>query len=639
MRLGVCYYPEHWPEARWADDAAAMVAMGLRQVRIGEFAWSRVEPEPGVFDWGWLDRAIDTLGGAGLRVILGTPTATPPKWLVDAAPDILAWDRQGRVRGFGSRRHYCFSSQTYRQEAARITRAFAGRYGMHPHVAGWQIDNEYGCHDTTLSYSPAAREGFRRWLRFKYRDIAALNAAWGTVFWSQDYGGFGAVELPNLTVTEPNPAQVMDFRRYSSERVVRFNQVMAGIVREHSPGRDIMHNVMGFVTDFDHHALGADLDVTAWDSYPLGFLEQYWFSEAEKVRYARTGHPDIAAFHHDLYRGCSRGRWGVIEQQPGPVNWARHNPAPLPGMVRLWTLEAAAHGAEYVSYFRWRQFPQAQEAMHAGLQRVDGAEAPAAAEVRAVAAELAALGAQTVERAPVALIVDYPGLWAMEAQPQGADYRGIELLFRAYEALRRLGLDVDVVSAAANFSDYAMVVAPVLPFVDEGLVARLAAFEGQVLLGPRAGSKTADFAIPGALAPGALQALIPLKVTQVESLRRDVRHAGDGFVVERWLEHVESALAPELATDDGHGVLWRQGGVRYLSCWPDAGLWRAALVAMAGEAGVAVTTLPDGVRMRRTAERIFVFNWGPDTVDPQPFLGDDDVTKELPVAGVLIANC
>jgi beta-galactosidase len=156
--------------------------------------------------------------------------------------------------------------------------------------------------------------------------------------------------------------------------VVRFNRRQCDILRAHSPGRDVVHNFMGFFTEFDHHAVGCDLDVASWDSYPLGFLEQFWFSDDEKNAYFRQGHPDIAAFHHDLYRGCTHGgRWSVMEQQPGPVNWARYNPAPLPGMVRLWTIEAMAHGAEMVSYFRWRQVPFAQEQMHAGLLRPDRA--------------------------------------------------------------------------------------------------------------------------------------------------------------------------------------------------------------------------------------------------------------------------
>ena len=152
-KLGVCYYPEHWPENQWAQDAAQMREMGLTWVRIGEFAWSRIEPKPDTFDWDWLDRAIEILGSVGLKIVLGTPTATPPRWMVDKHPDMLAVDNQGRPHKFGSRRHYCFSHQAYREEAKRITRKLAERYAGNPHIQAWQTDNEYGCHDTVISLS------------------------------------------------------------------------------------------------------------------------------------------------------------------------------------------------------------------------------------------------------------------------------------------------------------------------------------------------------------------------------------------------------------------------------------------------------------------------------------------------------
>jgi len=611
MRLGVCYYPEHWPEARWADDAARMAAMGLTRVRIGEFAWSRIEPVSGHFDWGWLDRAIDTLDAAGLGVILGTPTATPPKWLVDAMPDMIALDAEGRPRNFGSRRHYCFSHLGFRAESARITRAVVERYGQHPAITAWQTDNEYGCHDTAVSFSRAAAAGFRDWLRAKYGDIAALNAAWGNVFWSMEYRDFAAIDLPLTPVTEPNPAHMLDFRRYSSDQVVAFNRVQTDIIRAGSPGRDVMHNFMGFFTQFDHHAVGRDIDVAGWDSYPLGFLEQFWFSEAEKSAYLRQGHPDIAAFHHDLYRGATAGgRWCVLEQQPGPVNWARFNPAPLPGMVRLWTLEAMAHGAELTSYFRWRQAPFAQEQMHAGLLRPDSVDAPAAAEVRTAAADIAAIGQVATAQAPVALVFDYTSAWVTDTQPQGWGYSALRVAFDYYSALRARGLDVDILAPDAPLDGYRIVVIPCLPIIPDGFAERLAAFSGPVLIGARSGSKTADFAIPPNLAPGNLQTILPLKVTRSESLRAGHAEPGEGFILTRWFDHVETALPAEDRLADGRGVVFAHGQARYVATWPGADLLDQLIVRLAGEAGIATIVLPAGVRLRRAGGVTFAFNYG-----------------------------
>ena len=634
MRLGVCYYPEHWPEDWWADDARRMADMGLSRVRIGEFAWSRIEPEPGRFDWRWLDRAMATLTEAGLGIILGTPTATPPKWLVDRMPDMLALDEKGRPRRFGSRRHYCFSHTGYRAECSRIVTAMADRYGNHPAIVAWQTDNEYGCHNTVVSYSEAAEAGFRAWLAQRYADIATLNTAWGNVFWSQEYRSFAEIDLPNLTVTEANPAHVLDFRRFASDEVVAFNEAQCHIIRPRSPGRDIVHNFMGFFTDFDHHAVSRDLDVASWDSYPLGVLEQFWFPVADKQRYARQGGPDIAAFHHDLYRGCADGRWWVMEQQPGPVNWAAHNPAPLPGMVRLWTLEAMAHGAELVSYFRWRQAPFGQEQMHAGLLRPDRVDDIGAHEVRAVVTDLAAIGDVGPPPKSVALVFSYDAQWLIETQPQGRDFRHLELAFDVYGALRRLGLDIDIVSPDAPLGDYAMVVVPCLPVIDDAMLSSLAAIECPLLLGPRSGSKTANCSIPAGLPPGPL---MPLRVTRVESLRPGVAHDGDGFAIRRWIESVESDLAPDIATNDRRGVVFASANRRYLAAWPDAPLLDRLFTQMADEAGLNVNQLGSDLRMRRAGGLRFAFNYGPEAVAlpetvPELMIGN----RTLPPAGVAV---
>jgi beta-galactosidase len=613
MRLGVCYYPEHWPEDWWADDAAQMVAMGLSRVRIGEFAWSRIEPEPGRFDWAWLDRAVDVLHAAGLGIIMGTPTATPPKWLVDQTPDMIAVDARGCPRRFGSRRHYCFSHLGYRAEAARITAAMAARYGAHPAIVAWQTDNEYGCHDTVLSYSDSAAAAFRLWLAAKYGDVGALNAAWGNVFWSMDYRSFDEVGLPNLTVTEPNPAHVLDYRRFASDEVVTFNRAQVDILRAASPGRDIVHNYMGFFTQFDHHAVSRDLDVATWDSYPLGFLEQFWFPAADKLTYANTGHPDIAAFHHDLYRGCAKGRWWVMEQQPGPVNWARFNPAPLPGMVRLWTLEAMAHGAELVSYFRWRQVPFAQEQMHAGLLLPDRSDDVGAGEVRTVAAEIEALmpAVEAKDHVRVALIFSYEAAWVIETQPQGASFNYLELCFNFYTSLRKLGLNVDIIAPGVALEGYAMVVVPCLPIVCNAFVEQLSRFDGPVVIGPRSGSKTTDFKIPDALSPGPLQQILPIRITRVESLRPGPPPTGlTSFTYERWFEHVTGDAEVDIVNKDGRAVVLHKDNVTYLAAWPALDSLGGLLAEIAQKAGLSVDSLPEGLRLRRFGRLCFAFNYG-----------------------------
>jgi beta-galactosidase len=614
MKLGVCYYPEHWPEAWWQDDARAMAALGLTYVRIGEFAWSRIEGEPGVFTWEWLDRAIATLHAEGLRVVLGTPTATPPKWLIDRSPDILAHTANGRPRRFGSRRHYSFSSETYRAECTRIVTALAERYGAHPAVAAWQTDNEYGCHDTTFDHGPEAARRFRIWLADRYGTIGALNAAWGNVFWSMEYRSFEEVDPPNSTVTEANPSHRLDWNRFASDEVVSFNRLQTDILRRHSPGRDVIHNFMGFYTEFDHFDVGRDLDVASWDSYPLGFLEQFWFPAEEKARYLRQGHPDVAAFHHDLYRACGRGRWWVMEQQPGPVNWARYNPAPLPGMVRAWTWEALAHGAEVVSYFRWRQAPFAQEQMHAGLHLPDRSKDVGATEARQVAGEIKALGDFGPRaQAPVALVLSYPAIWMTEIQPQGAGFTALRTAFEMYSSLRALGLDVDILSPDADFEGYRLIAVPMLTEISAEFATRVAKSDAAFLFGPRSGSKTASLQIPSALPPGPLQALMAMRVTRVESLRPGASVAlAAPFEQHRmiqWREWVCTEIEPRARYADGGGAWYAHGRFNYLAGWPDAAFRTVILKALAAEAGLETVDLPEGVRISRVGETVVAINY------------------------------
>ncbi len=611
--LGVCYYPEHWPEAEWASDARAMRESGITYVRIGEFAWSRIEPEPGRLDWDWLDRAVGVLGEAGLRVVLCTPTATPPKWLVDREPSILPVGADGRVRGFGSRRHTCFASSAWQRESRRIVGAVAARYGRAPHVAGWQIDNEFGCHDTVLSYGPEDLRGFRAWLAERYGSVERLNAAWGSVFWSAELRSFDEVALPAGAVTETAPAARLDFRRFASDQVRDYCRMQAEILRAHSPDRFITHNFMGRFTEFDHYAVGETLDFVTWDSYPLGFTEQFPFGEAEREAFVETAHPDMAAFNHDLYRTIGRGRFWIMEQQPGPVNWAPWNPVPKPGMVRLWTWEAFAHGAQVVSYFRWRQCPFAQEQMHAGLHRPDRQRSVGGAEALRVAEELQATGAiPDSARAPVALVFDYEAAWITEIQPQGADFHYLELCFRWYEAVRRLGQDVDIVAPGASLEGYRAVLVPSLPHLSDAAASALSAADAAVLVGPRTGSKTANFEIPRDLPPGPL---LPARVTQVASLRPGLAHAVEGTLhgrAVRWREWLETE-APVLGRfADGTPAAIESGRIVYLAGWPDRELLEAAIRHLLARAGVEIVELPPGIRLRRRGALRFAFNYGPE---------------------------
>lgn len=605
-----------------------MKEIGLSFVRIGEFAWSRLEPSEGAYCFEWLSHAVDTLHRAGLRVVLGTPTATPPKWLVDKMPEMAAFDADGRPRKFGSRRHYCFSHEGYAQECDRIVEHLARAFGTHPAVAAWQTDNEYGCHDTVLSYSPAALQAFRRWCEAKYRSIETLNEAWGNVFWSMEYRSFDEIELPNLTVTEANPSLLLDFQRFSSDQVVAFNRRQAQIIRRHAAGATILHNFMGAFVDFDHYALSDDLDIAAWDSYPLGFLERSSHDDDFKLRYMRVGDPDFQAFHHDLYRACGRRGWQVMEQQPGAVNWAPWNPAPAEGSVRLWTFEAFAAGAEAVSYFRWRQAPFAQEQMHEGLLLPNAAPNEAYHDVARISKELSLLDARVeTARAPVALVFDYESAWAWRIEPQGQDFSYFDLVMCFYRALRRAGLSVDVVPpTAAAIADRTLIIVPALFAPSHDFAEALAKSGRTVLLGPRAGSKTVDFQIPADLPPGVLRRIIDIRVRRVESLRPGARIAvcGHGAFV-RWREFLAlgEGVAPEFTSEDGETALARSDNVFYLAGWPDEELLTNVLRRVFLVAGISTLDLPEDIRVRDNGAMRYIFNYGATTTDISALVAEE----------------
>jgi beta-galactosidase len=626
QRLGVCYYPEHWPESRWAEDAAMMKGIGLSFVRIGEFAWSRLEPRPGVYDFDWLRCAIDTLHGAGLNIVLGTPTATPPKWLVDRMPDMLALDVLGRPRKFGSRRHYCFSHEGYARECQRIVERLAKTFGTHPGLVAWQTDNEYGCHDTVESYSSAALCAFRRWCATKYGAFDVLNKAWGNVFWSMELASFEEIELPNMTVAEANPAHRLDFQRFSSDQVVAFNRRQSEIIRRYAPQHTILHNFMGSFAAFDHYALSRDLDAAAWDSYPLGYLERSPRDEKFKARYMRVGDPDYQAFHHDLYRTCGRGRWWVMEQQPGAVNWAPWNSAPAEGAVRLWTFEAFAAGAETVSYFRWRQAPFAQEQMHEGLFLADGEPNEAYHVVARISEELDKLGARVeAARSQVALVFDYESAWAWGIEPQGQDFSYFELALSFYRGLRRAGLSVDIIPPTPEaVADRKLILLPGLFAPTAQFVEAVAKSGATLLIGPRSGSKTQDFQIPPHLPPGCLRALVDVRVRRVESLRPGAKIAvADAGCFERWREYLILGENVEavLTSRDGEAAIARCEKSFYLAGWPDESLLREVLNKLFLHAEIATLDLPEDIRVRDNGAMRYVFNYGAMPADISNVIG------------------
>ncbi len=350
LNLGVCYYPEHWPESFWAGDLRRMKENGLGTIRIGEFAWSRFEPEEGQFTFEFFDRFMEYAAEADMKVIFCTPTATPPAWLTQQYPECLNGDKEGNLYRHGARRHYNYNSPRYREFSARIAEMLGRHYGPHPCVIGWQIDNELNC-ETNEFYSDSDHQAFRRFLQEKYGSLDRLNEAWGTDFWNQTYTDWQQVYGPRKTIHDTvNPHQQLDYIRFVSESAVSFCHLQSRILEKYKkPGDFITTN--GLFGHMDNHRMADEcLDTYTYDSYP-----DFAFAlDADPVR-------SVDLNDRKWSRNLTESRsvsphFGIMEQQSGANGWNNRMeaPAPKPGQMMLWTMQSIAHGADYVSYFRWR---------------------------------------------------------------------------------------------------------------------------------------------------------------------------------------------------------------------------------------------------------------------------------------------
>ncbi|HEX6606420.1 MAG TPA: beta-galactosidase, partial [Chloroflexia bacterium] len=449
--FGVDYYPEHWPEERWPIDARLMAEAGFNIVRLAEFAWSRLEPQEGRFDFAWLDRAIAGLVAQGIRVILGTPTASPPPWLMEAHPDLYRVDDQGRRLTFGNRREYCPNHPLYHDYTRAIVTAMAAHYAEHPNVVGWQIDNEFGDH----CYCPVCRRAFQDWLRHRYAGLDALNAAWGTIFWSHVYTDWAQIPVPAATGGSPNPGLALDFARFASDSYVAYQQLQIDILRGHTAAQFITHNLMGFkYNKINYYDLARSLDLVSWDNYP----RTQWSFTAE----VDPSGPALAAA--TMYGLKGQPFW-VMEQQAGPGGWEMVSAMPRPGELRLWAYQQIAHGADGLVFFRWRTARYGTEQYWHGLLEHDGRPSRRYEEVARLGAELRRAGerisASRVE-AQVALLLSYDSRFAFQIQPNNPGYSYAEHFHALYRTFYERNVAVAVVDPASDLSGYRLVLAPPL---------------------------------------------------------------------------------------------------------------------------------------------------------------------------------
>ena len=499
LTIGAYYYPEAWPEAQWGRDLANMRKLGMEFVHMGEFAWYFMEPEEGKYQFDWLEKNVDLAAANGLKVILCTPSATPPIWLTRKHPEVLMVDSTGRRMNHGGREQADWSSPLYRAYVSRIVTELARRFGHNPKVWGWQLDNELSHYDKQYSYSPAATQRFRQWLREKYGTIDRLNADWGGRFWSMMYQNFDQIDLPNPLEHpgDPSPHALLDLDRWFAEEAADYLRMQAGILRKYGANQWITTNFMSMHADVDPTLSAKDLDAFTWTHYPVhGDL----FPEEGPLGF-RLGSGAIQSFMHDFMRPIN-GISGFMELQPGQVNWGAVNSWPLPGAIHMWIMRAFGAGARIVCTYRYRQPIFGSEEYHKGLVETDGVTpSPGGREYAQAMRDVVQLRGkyQPNVQPPAdyaarrtAFLISFSNRWDIQNHKQTTRWDTVAHWMKYYRALKSMMAPVDVVGEDRDLAAYPFVVAPAYQLVDQELVKKLTSYAekgGNLVLSCRTGQK------------------------------------------------------------------------------------------------------------------------------------------------------
>ncbi|WP_170192075.1 beta-galactosidase [Rhodoglobus vestalii] len=601
--LGCDYNPEQWPESVWKHDVALMNEAGITLVAINIFGWAEIEPGPGEYDFTRLDAIMDLLHSAGIRVNLGTGTSSPPAWLTTLHPEILPTAADGTRSSHGGRQAWCPSSPEFRTAALGLVQKVAERYSSHPGLALWHVSNELGCHNA-LCYCNTSAAAFRHWLRARYSTIDALNEAWGTAFWSQRYSDWNQIQPPRTTLSSANPAQRLDFSRFSSDELLDYYRAEAELLRGHST-IPVTTNFMvtAHIRSQNYWQWASEMDVIANDHY----LDH------------RLPHPiSELSFAADLTRGLAQGKpWMLMEQASSAVSWQPHNLAKQPGEMMRNTLTHVARGADTVCFFQWRASRHGAEKFHSALLPHAGTDTSQWRETLDLGAKLHALEslAGTRVESSVALIFSWEAWWAAEGDAQPSqDVRYLEQVHAAYEALRANGVTVDVVAPGAALDEYELVVVPSLylvddhsvdiitEFVERGGVAVVTFFSGIV-------DETDGIRLDptGETPPGAFHDLLGGWTEQFfPVLPQTELVLDDGGIAHTWAEHVRPTSADVVAefasgpTLGGPAITrnrFGSGAAWYVATALDEPTFADLMGRALDEAGVERLDLPAGVEV------------------------------------------
>lgn len=598
LLLGAAWYPEQWPESQWEPDLALMEAAHIHLVRVGEFAWSTMEPSEGQYNFGWLERAIALAAKHHICVVLGTPTAAPPAWLTTKYPETLRVDEDGQRDEHGNRQQFSFANPHYRKLAHTIAEQMAIHFGHNPDVVGWQLDNEYAAD----SFDPDAKAQFHAWLAHKYGNIANLNEHWAAAYWSQTYDSFDQIPVH---AREENPALLLEWRHFVSDTWKSYSENQINAIRPHADKRQfITTNTMGWFDNFDEYTLHTVLDIAAWDDY-IG-SDNY-----DAVANGAT---------HDLTRGYKRKNFWVMETEPAFVNWRKTNTPLEKGQVRDMAWQAIGHGADAVEYWQWRAAPNGQEEYHGVLAGIDGKPVPVYDEVKQVGDEFEKAGAALSGTSPhssVAVIQSYDSRWTINFQRHSAGFDPVAEMIAFYRPLREQAQSVDVLSPDAPLDQYKLVVAPALNVLPQATADHLLTYVkqgGHLVLGPRSGMKDAYNALNPERQPGPLVEALGANVSQFYALDYDVPLSGDAAsgTANVWAETLNPVSSDTKVVmrygasngwlDGQPAVLTRavgKGNITYVGAWVDPKLMSTLSASWIKDSGVQpiLPNAPDGVEV------------------------------------------
>ncbi len=458
--FGGDYNPDQWDDATIDEDMRLFKLAGINLVTLPVFSWAKLEPDEGVYNFGWLDALMDKFAANGLKVCLATPTTAQPAWLSSRYPEVLPVDIAGRKRTHGMRVFFCVNSLKYRERAAAIAEQMAQRYKDHPSLAVWHVSNEYG----TYCYCPTCQAKFRLWLKNRYGTIEELNRRWTTAFWGRTVYSFEEITLPTELNDDYrfNPVIQLDYMRFVTDSTAECFRNERDVLKRYTPDVPVTSNISGFIKKLNQRVMTRDMDAAGWDNYPWPHDE-----------------PSFIAFKHDIMRGLKGGApFLLMEQSPNQQNWQPYNKLKRPGEVRLLSYQAMAHGADSCLFFQLRQSQGGQEKLHGAVIAHAGHENTRVfRETAKLGAELEKLGGAFVggrTKAKAALLLDWESWWALE--PSSGPSRDMDFLRDAakyYKALYSQNIAVDVIGVDDPLDGYALVIAPMLYMMKPGVAASL----------------------------------------------------------------------------------------------------------------------------------------------------------------------